>query len=74
MKHSSLHLATPLLAIASLLLLASCSAVKPDGVVDNVVSGNLFGGSGDAAPVPTNVNHVPPPPPPGGPVRWRLDF
>lgn len=72
MKMPLSHIAHLLLATTCLLALASCANVKPDGVVDNVVSGNLFGGESDDPP--PNVNHVPPPPPPGGPVRWRMNF
>ena len=73
MKHPLPCLIVLGLATASLIAFPSCSSIKPDGVVDNVVSGNFFGGDAADDP-PSNTNHVPPPPPPGGPVRWRLDF
>jgi hypothetical protein len=59
------------LVLGSVLSLASCSHVKPDGVVDDVLAGGF---TGPAAKPPANVNQVPPPPPPGGPVRWKMNF
>jgi hypothetical protein len=53
------------------LMLASCSTIRPDGVMDNVVSGDLMGGGSEA---PTTDARELPREPDRGPVRWRIDF
>ena len=51
---------------------SSCSVVRPDGALDDLLAGDLFAGprlrEGPRPPVYAS------PPPIRGPVRWRIDF
>ena len=64
---------TFLLAVGLGACLASCSIVRPDGSLKDVVEGEVFAGDSTKAVSPGN-NPIMDPLDTGGPVRWKVEF